>query len=119
MRVKDRMGLTKNDCLRLKRSMAYCIRQNQHLLSVDDLHVQVMNVVDHHFGVHSGCGAWCWPKNKTPEEISKSGRIYRCQIRDAPLHKFCRDHTAKFHSKTRLIDVLDSDSTNPVESKNS
>jgi hypothetical protein len=46
------------DVMRLKQNTRYAIMQNING-SVHELQKAVENVLEHHFGAHSGCGAWC------------------------------------------------------------
>jgi hypothetical protein len=83
----------------------YAIMQNING-SVHELQKAVENVLEHHFGVHSSCGAWCpairWKDN--PEK--RKNLVYRDKAKDRILYEQLEATRAPFLTLDRLQEMM-------------
>jgi hypothetical protein len=73
---KDKYIGNNHDAERLKRCIAYAVRQNC-LLDAEQMKTAILITVEHHFGNHEKCGTWCRVKLMVGEEREVSNLRYR------------------------------------------
>ena len=88
--LKECIGNTHN-AERLKRNLSYTIRHNC-TKTIEELHLGVKSVLEHHFDNHEHCGTWCQCKGKTKEEKKE----LKLKYRNKQLHE-------KFYMQCKII----------------
>jgi hypothetical protein len=114
---KDRYGMSNMDVTRLGKSYGYMIRSLKRL-SEDKFVDAAKAVVEHHYGNHEYCGAWCPWKHLTEHQKQLSERYYRSKVHDAKLYAVIQQIVARFVTLPKLKEVAHVMDTQVNESMN-
>ena len=114
---KDGCGCTKIDAERMKRRMSWTLRLHSGG-TFEEFRTAVLAVLEHHFGNHEHCAAWCKAGEGTKEEIRERGLRFRCKVRDEKLYEFLKTHHEQFMEESKLRQLWHQYDTNLVEAFN-
>jgi hypothetical protein len=113
LNVANRFTMTKMDATRIGKNFSYMVRQLPRLQESQYCDA-AKAVLDHHFGDHTLCGAWC-PRKRDP---TITGGYYRCKVKDAKLYGKLQEILSRFITLDRLKEVAHGMDTQVNESFN-
>jgi hypothetical protein len=114
-------GINKVDCIKLHRNFGYMIKQLKQVPEEEWIS-RGKAVLEHHFENHEYCGPWCSRKNMSVAELEndrkKTGKYYRCKVRDAIQYGVLQAVMEKYIGLDKLREVAHGYSTQKNESLN-
>jgi hypothetical protein len=103
-KVAEKKTMTRMDSSRLGKNFGYFIRSLPNIPECDYVD-RAKAVLEHHFGNHTHCGAWCRRKSMTPQQLLESKSYYRDKKKDAVLYDELSKKVARFITLDRLKEV--------------
>jgi hypothetical protein len=88
-----------------EKNTRYAIMQNING-SVHELQKAVLNVLEHHFGEHSGCGAWCPAVRWKDDPEKRESLVYCNKAKDRILYDQLEATRAPFLTLDRLQEMM-------------
>ena len=116
-KVMDTCGCQEIDVLRVSTNFKYFIRQLT-IIPEEEWTDSAEAVVDHHFDVHTNCGAFCKRKEESEDIRKSNNKFYRDMNKDAALYKALKEIISKYTTRERLSEVAHDFDTNANESMN-
>ena len=115
------LTMTRNDSVRIGKNFA-CVARQIHKMEESEWDDAGRAVLEHHFGNHQYCGAWCLRKqqNESKEDLVKKKLFYRDkeEVIDKKLYEHLKPIIEKYVAHNKLADLNHDMDTNINEAFN-